>query len=97
MAFGKNCASALPSSCAAYLLSNQVAVAQSVSRAEALRIAVVLHPTSLAGFRENLYHGKDNRGVEVHTPDRNGGRGTPLIECWQVDAENIGVASTSGR
>lgn len=40
----------------------------------------------------NLLHGKDANGVEVHTPDRDGGHGAPLADCWSSDMENIGVA-----
>jgi hypothetical protein len=37
-------------------------------------------------------HGKDSSGIEVHTPDRDGGHGNPLSECWVPDTENVGVA-----
>jgi hypothetical protein len=66
--------------------------AQSISRAEALRIAESYLQHRWQASPKNLLHGKDAKGIEVHTPDRDGGRGTPLSECWRVDAENIGVA-----
>lgn len=66
--------------------------AQSVTRAEALKIAESFIQHRWQASARNLLHGKDARGVEVHTPDQAGGRGTPLQECWRVDAENLGVA-----
>lgn len=70
----------------------QSASAQSVSRSEALRIAesYVFHRWQSSA--KNLFHGKDAKGIEVHTPDCGGGRGHPRAECWQVDAVNIGIA-----
>jgi hypothetical protein len=68
------------------------AQAQSVSRAEALRIAESYIQHRWQSSSKNLLHGKDATGIEVHTPDRDGGRGTPAEECWRVDSENIGVA-----
>jgi hypothetical protein len=64
----------------------------SVSRAEALKIAESFLEHHWRATSRNLFHGKDARGIEVHTPDRLGGRGGPLAECWQVDADNIGIA-----
>jgi hypothetical protein len=63
-----------------------------ITRAEALTIA-----ESYVGHRwhssaRNLLHGRDGRGVEVHTPDQDGGHGFPLQNCWRVDSDNIGVA-----
>jgi hypothetical protein len=67
-------------------------LAQSLTRVESLKIAESFiqhrwHPSA-----KNVRHGKDADGVEVHTPDRDGGHGNPLSECWLPDAENIGVA-----
>jgi hypothetical protein len=66
--------------------------AQSISRVEALRIAESYLQHRWQASPKNLLHGKDAKGIEVHTPDRDGGRGTPLSECWRVDRENTGVA-----
>lgn len=66
--------------------------AQSISRAEALRIAESYIQHRWQASRRNLLHGKDAIGIEVQTPDREGRKGTPLSECWRVDAENLGVS-----
>jgi hypothetical protein len=66
--------------------------AQSVSRAEALKIAESFVQHRWHATARNLFHGTDASGIEVHTPDRTGGRCGPLQECWRVDADNIGVA-----
>jgi hypothetical protein len=67
-------------------------LAQSITRSEALKIAesFIQHRWHASG--KNVRHGKDSKGVEVHTPDRPSGRGSPLSECWVPDAENTGVA-----
>ena len=66
--------------------------AQSVTRAESLKIAESFIQHRWQSSAKNVLHGKDKDGVEVHTPDRDGGYGEPLNECWVSDAENIGVA-----
>jgi hypothetical protein len=66
--------------------------AQSVSRAEALKIAESFVQHHWQASPKNVRHGRDPRGIEVHTPDRDGGHGTPLVNCWTVTAENVGVA-----
>lgn len=66
--------------------------AQSVTRTESLRIAESFINHSWRASAKNVRHGKDSDGIEVHTPDRDGGRGSPLTECWLPDAENTGVA-----
>jgi hypothetical protein len=66
--------------------------AQALTRAEALQIAETYIQHRWQASARNLLHGKDTKGIEVNTPDRNGGRGAPLTECWQVGAENLGVA-----
>ena len=66
--------------------------AQSVTRAEALKIAESFIQHRWQSSAKNVRHGKDAKGIEVHTPNRNGGHGSPLSECWVPDAENIGVA-----
>ena len=66
--------------------------AQSLTRAESLKIAESFIQHRWQSSAKNVRHGKDADGVEVHTPDRDGGHGNPLSECWVPDAENIGVA-----
>jgi len=66
--------------------------AQSITRAEALRIGESYIRHRWQSSAKNVLHGKDRKGIEVHTPDREGGRGTPLDECWRVNEENMGVA-----
>src|SRR5438874_2845370 len=70
----------------------QICQAQSVTRAEALRIGETYIQHQWHGSARNALHGKDGKGIEVHTPDREGGRGAPLDECWRVNEKNIGVA-----
>ena len=78
--------------CIAVLLALHPARAQSVARAEALQIGESYIQHHWQSSSKNSLHGKDGKGIEVHTPDRDGGRGFPLSECWRVDAENLGVA-----
>lgn len=66
--------------------------AQSLTREESLKIAESFIQHRWQSSAKNVRHGKDTNGVEVHTPDRDGGHGSPLRECWLPDAENIGVA-----
>jgi hypothetical protein len=66
--------------------------AQSITRVEALRIAESYITHRWQGSASNLLHGRDRKGIEVQTPDRAGGCGSPLAECWLVGAENIGMA-----
>jgi hypothetical protein len=66
--------------------------AQSVTRAESLTIAESFIQHRWQSSAKNVRHGKDKDGVEVNTPDRDGGHCEPLSECWVPDAENIGVA-----
>ena len=70
----------------------QFSQAQSVSRAEALRIGESYIQHRWQASARNLLHGKDAKGIEVHTPDHDGGCGSPLDECLRVSAENTGVA-----
>jgi hypothetical protein len=78
--------------CLAGLAQAQAAHAQSITRAEALQIGESFIQHRWQSSSKNLFHGKDADGIEVHTPDRNGGHGTPLEDCWRVEAENLGVA-----
>lgn len=64
----------------------------SVSRTEALQIAESFVQHHWRATARNRFHGKDAHGIEVHTPDRTGGRGGPLSDCWQVNADNVGIA-----
>ena len=66
--------------------------AQSVSRRESLEIAESFIQHRWQSSPGNAFHGKDRDGIEVHTPDRDGGHGRPVSQCWLVGAENIGVA-----
>src|ERR1043166_5664656 len=70
----------------------QSAHAQTVTRAEALRIGESYIQHRWQSSTKNLLHGKDAKGIEVHTPDHDGGRGSPLDECWRVGTQNTGVA-----
>jgi hypothetical protein len=72
--------------------SAEPGLAQSVTRAEALKIAETFIQHRWQSSVKNARHGKDAKGIEIHTPDRNGGHGSPPSECWVPDSENIGVA-----
>jgi hypothetical protein len=67
------------------------ALAQSVTRPQALRIAECYVGHRWYASERNILHGRDRHGIEVHTPDYYGQRGNPLAECWQVGVENAGV------
>ncbi len=71
---------------------SDLASAQSLARAESLRIAESFIQHRWQASARNVRHGKDTDGIEIHTPDRDGGHGSPLSECWLPNAENIGVA-----
>jgi hypothetical protein len=66
--------------------------AQTVTRAEALKIGESFLEHRWQASPKNVKHGKDSAGVDVQTPDRDGGQCNPPGECWVPDAENIGVA-----
>jgi hypothetical protein len=70
----------------------QSAGAQSITRAEALKIAESFVQHRWESTLRNQFHGRDSNGVEVHTPDQDSGRGLPSQDCWRVNAENIGIA-----
>jgi hypothetical protein len=76
----------------AWLCSGHFCCGQTISRAEALKIAESYVQHHWTASAKNVFHGKDRSGIEVQTPDRDGGRGSPLRDCWRVDAENTGVA-----
>jgi hypothetical protein len=66
--------------------------AQTVTRAEALKIGESFLEHRWQASARNVKHGKDSAGVDVQTPDRDGGQCRPSGECWVPDAENVGVA-----
>lgn len=69
-----------------------VSSAQSITRAEALKIAESFIEHHWEATAKNVKHGKDSAGVDVQTPDRDGGQCNPQNQCWVLDAENTGVA-----
>lgn len=71
---------------------DQNALAQSITRTEALRTAESFIHHRWESTVRNQFHGRDSAGVEVQTPDRDSSRGSPSQDCWRVNAENIGVA-----
>jgi len=77
---------------AALVVRRGFSSAESVTRAESLRIAESFVQHRWQSSTKNVLHGKDSKGVDVHTPDRDGGRCDPLSECWIPETENIGVA-----
>lgn len=68
-----------------------VCPAQTVTRAEALAIAESFVNHSWQASPVHIRHGKDTSGVEIHTPDREGGRAQPFDAAWVVGAKNTGV------
>jgi len=64
----------------------------SLSRAEALKIAESYVNHHWQSSDKNVRHGNDSDGVSIQTPDREGGQGNPLEDCWVVNAQNTGVA-----
>lgn len=77
---------------AAVAARGEIASAQGPTRAESLKIAESFIKHRWQSSARNIRHGKDSDGIEVHTPDRDGGHGNPLSECWVPDSENVGVA-----
>jgi hypothetical protein len=65
---------------------------EGITRREALGIAESYVEHHWHSSARNVLHRRDSRGVEVHTPDQDGGRGFPLENCWRIDSDNIGVA-----
>ena len=76
----------------AWMICASSSFAHAITRAEALKIAESYIQHRWQSSSKNLFHGKDADGIEVHTPDREGGHGVPLGECWRVNAENLGVS-----
>jgi hypothetical protein len=79
-------------SCVALLAHPDLSSGQTVTRAEALKIAESFIEHRWQASAKNVKHGKDSAGVDVQTPDRNGGKCSPPNQCWVPDAENTGVA-----
>lgn len=65
---------------------------QPLTRAEALKVAESYVNHHWQASEKNVRHGVDGAGVEIHTPDRAGGHGSPAEDCWMANAENVGVA-----
>jgi len=66
--------------------------AQTLTRGEALQVAENYVRHRWQSSEKNLRHGPDSRGVQINTPDRPGGHGSPDEACWEVGATNSGVA-----
>jgi len=66
--------------------------AESLTRTDALKVAESYIHHQWQASDKNLHHGPDSRGVEIHTPDRPGGHGSPDDACWEIGATNAGVA-----
>ncbi|MEP6670484.1 MAG: hypothetical protein ABJF10_15095 [Chthoniobacter sp.] len=66
--------------------------AQTLTRADALQVAESYIHHQWQSSDKNLRHGPDSHGVQIHTPDRPGGHGSPEVACWEVGASNAGVA-----
>ncbi len=77
---------------AALATFSAAAHADSLTRAEALQIAETYIQHRWTAAPQNLRHGKDSGGIEIHTPDRAGGHGDPAADCWAPDAKNTGMA-----
>jgi len=66
--------------------------AWAITRSEALEIAETFVQHRWTAQTANVRHGKDGAGVEIHTPDRSGGRCEPERDGWEVKSDNVGVA-----
>jgi hypothetical protein len=66
--------------------------AESLTRAEVLKVAETYLHHQWQSAEANRRHGVDSRGVEIHTPDRPSGHGSPAEACWEIGATNSGVA-----
>lgn len=75
----------------AAMLSPATCPAQTVTRAEALTIAESFVSHSWQASASHVRHGKDSAGVEIHTPDRDGGHAQPADAAWVVATGNTGV------
>jgi hypothetical protein len=97
--------SRLPFCCARFLRASQFLLfvallawfalplrAESLTRTEVLQVAESYINHHWQSSEKNQRHGADSRGVEIHTPDRTGGHGSPDEACWEIGATNSGVA-----
>lgn len=75
----------------AAVLSAEICAAQTVTRAEALEIGESFVTHSWQAAPVHVRHGRDAAGVEIHTPDRDGGHAQPATAAWVVASLNIGV------
>ncbi len=66
--------------------------AEPLTRQAALDVAQTFIQHRWTATPKNIRHGRDAGGVEIHTPDRETGRGDPAGDCWRLDQENTGVA-----
>ncbi|MEA3211545.1 MAG: hypothetical protein QOE70_4602 [Chthoniobacter sp.] len=66
--------------------------AESLTRSEAIEVAETFIQHRWTASAKHVRHGRDAAGIEIHTPDRPSGRGSPEEACWLPDAENLGVA-----
>src|SRR5882762_7695805 len=66
--------------------------AQAPTRFDALKVAESYVNHRWQSSDKNLRHGADSHGVQIHTPDRPGGHGSPDEACWEIGAANSGVA-----
>lgn len=67
------------------------AEAQTITRAEAIAIAETFVNHTWRASPVHVRHGRDSDGIEIHTPDQQGGRAQPANEAWDVNQENTGV------
>lgn len=83
----------LPLASAALLLFSLAGTlhAQTLTRAEAIAIAETFVNHNWQATSKQVRHGKDSSGIEIHTPDREGGQAQPATEAWVVNETNTGV------
>lgn len=84
----------LPAIGAALLLllaASTTSQSQTLTRAEAIAIAETFVNHTWQAKPSHVRHGKDSRGIEIHTPDREGGHAQPSAEAWIVNEQNTGV------
>ena len=74
------------------LLAAQTAHAETLTRGEALEVAESFRAHRWEAAAKNIRHGVGRDGVEIHTPDRAGGRAEPESEGWRAGEGNVGVA-----
>lgn len=67
------------------------AFGQGVTRAEAVAIGLSYVEHRWEPGPRSARHGKDAAGIEVHTPDRDGGHVSPVEEGWVPGKTNVGM------